>query len=162
MNLVGIQRPHVNNLFDFGDHQVSGGGHRLVKVILGHAVDEVAGSVSPPGADQRDIAAQRRLKDVGLAVDDLSLSPFGQHGADRRWRVKTAESRATGANRLGQGALGQQLKFNRAGLGRGHRLAVAGKKGANRFLNLPIAQETTAPQPRFAHIVGDISQLIDP
>ena len=161
MNLVGIQHPHLNNLFDFRDHQVSGGGHRLVKVILGHAVDEVTGPVGLPGADQRDITAQRRLKNIRLAVNDLGLPPRGQHGASPRWRVKAAESGATGANCLGQGALGQQLKFNRPRLRRGHCLAVAGKKGANRFLDLAITQQATAAQPRFAHIVGDIGQLVD-
>ena len=67
---------------DLRDDGGRGGGHDRPEVAGGLAVDEVAHPVGPVGADQRDVALDRVLEDVGAAVDHPGLLALGQRRAD--------------------------------------------------------------------------------
>ena len=107
----GDSVPDRDDLLDFGDHQISGSRHQRVKVALGHAVDQITRCVGAVSADQGNIGAQRRDKDVFFAVDDLRLVAASQHRSGGGRRIKAADPRAARADRFRHRPLRDQRHF---------------------------------------------------
>ena len=79
VDLIGIDLADGHDRFHLGDHEVGRGRHRLVEVLLGHPVDEIARGIGLPRADEGHIAPQPRHEDMSFAVDDLRLAFFADH-----------------------------------------------------------------------------------
>jgi len=84
-------------VLDFRDRHDPGGGHHRVEVARGSTIDEIPGAVTFPGADEREVGADRRLEDVRLAVDDARLLALGDNRSIRGRREEAADARPAGA-----------------------------------------------------------------
>ena len=58
VNAVRMELAQFDQLFDFGDDVIGGGGHHGVVVAGSLAVDEIAPAISFPGFDESEIAAE--------------------------------------------------------------------------------------------------------
>src|SRR5687767_625101 len=76
MDAVGIELTGLDELFDLGNGMTRGGGHHRIEVARGLPVDEIAEAIASPRFHEREVGVQRRLEDVGPAVDDAALLAF--------------------------------------------------------------------------------------
>ena len=159
MHLLRRNLAHRNDLLDLRDHQASGGRHRRVEVLLGQAVLEVPCRVRPPRPDQRHVAAQGGHEDHFLTVQDAGVGVPGNHGSGGGGRVKAAQARAPGTQRLGQRALRQQLHLQPAFLVGPDRFRVGGEVTADRLPDLPSLQQPPAAQSGFGDVVRHVGQV---
>src|ERR1700693_3417826 len=112
MDLVRWKLPELDELFDFGDYVVGGGGHHGVEVARGLAIDEIAPAVALPGFDEGEIAAQGSFKDVLTPAEFAGFLAFGNHRAVAGGCVKRGNACSPGADALREGALRVQLDLH--------------------------------------------------
>jgi hypothetical protein len=79
MNILGFNFTRRNYMLYFGYHDVGGGGHGLVEVLLRHPVLKISGLVRLPGANKSNIGAQCFFKNIIFTVDNLYFLSFGNH-----------------------------------------------------------------------------------
>src|SRR6266446_1241883 len=98
VDLVGRELAELDQLFDFGDYVIGGGGHHGIEVARGLAIDEIAPAVALPGFDESEISAQGALEEVLAAVEFAGFFAFGNHGAVAGGCVKRGNASAAGAD----------------------------------------------------------------
>src|SRR5712672_860570 len=64
VNLIGRKLAKVDELFDFGDYVIGGGGHHGVEVARRLSVDEIAPAIALPSFDESKVAAKGALQNV--------------------------------------------------------------------------------------------------
>src|SRR5712664_1426220 len=109
VDLVGRELAEFDELLDFGDYVIGGGGDHGIEVARGLAVDEIAPAVTLPGFDEGELAAQGALENVVAAVEFAGFFAFGNHGAVAGGREEGGNACAAGADAFGEGALRIQL-----------------------------------------------------
>src|SRR3979411_1799876 len=77
VDLVGRKLAELDELFDFGDYVIGGGGHHGIEVARSFAVDEIAPAIALPSFDEREIATQAAFEDVLAALKLTSFFFFG-------------------------------------------------------------------------------------
>src|SRR5262249_17889008 len=106
MDAIRIELADLDQLFDFSDGDLAGGGDHWVEVARGLAIDEVAPAIALPRFDDREVAVDRVLEDALPAVardlKDTSLAAVGAHGAGAGGREERWDARAAGAQPLGK------------------------------------------------------------
>ena len=107
-DVVGVELAGLDDLFDFGDGDFAGGGHHGVEVAGGLAVDEVAGGVGLPGADEGEVGLEPALHEVGAAVEFAGLLTLGDEGANAGGGEEGGDAGSAGADALGEGSLGDE------------------------------------------------------
>src|SRR6266436_1327958 len=105
VDLVGRELAEFDELLDFGDYVVGGGGHHGIEVARGLAIGQIAPAVALPGFDEGEIATQGALENIVAAVEFAGFLAFGNHGAVAGGREECGNSGATGANAFGESAL---------------------------------------------------------
>src|SRR3984893_280976 len=105
VDLVGRQLAELDELLDFGDYVIGGGGHHGIEVARGFAVDEIAPAIAFPGFDEGEVTAQAALENVVAAVEFARLLALGNYRAEARRSVEGGNPGATGANALRESAL---------------------------------------------------------
>ena len=110
----GSSSPTSTTSAHLGDHRGRGGGHHRPEVAGGLAVDEVAHPVRPVRTDQRDVAADRVLQDVGASVDLPRLLALGERRADAGRAEERADPGTGRAHPLGEVALRHHLELDLA------------------------------------------------
>jgi hypothetical protein len=162
MDVVRIDLAGRHQVLDFGDRDLRGGGHHRVKVPSGLAVDEIAGGIALPGVNDGEIGEQAALHDVFLAVEDLFFLAFGDQRADAGLGVEGRDTRAAGANALGERALRIEFEFEFAGeVLLGEQLVLA-DIGGDHLPDLARLEQPREPDPVDAGIVGNHRQVLDP
>ena len=111
---LGVQLAGLDDLAHLGDRDGRGRGHHRPEVPGGLAVDEVAHPVRAVGADQRDVAVDRVLEDVGATVDLAGLLALGQRRADPGRAEERADPGAGGPHPFGEVALRDELELDPA------------------------------------------------
>src|SRR5258708_26437038 len=104
VDLIGRELARFDELLDFGDDVVGGGGHHGIEVARGFAEDEIAPAVAFPGFNKREVAAQGALQNEVAAVEIARFLAVGDHGAVARWGVKSGGAGAARAQPLPESA----------------------------------------------------------
>src|SRR5688572_9658978 len=73
MDAVGIELTGLDELFDFGNGMTCGSGHHRIESARGLPVDQISQAIPSLRLHEREVGVQRRLEDVGAAVDDAAL-----------------------------------------------------------------------------------------
>src|SRR6266436_6667022 len=94
VDLVGRELAEFDELLDFGDYVIGGGGHHGIEVARGLAVDEIAPAVALPGFDESEVAAKGAFQNVVAAIELASFFSFGDPGAVAGGRVEGRNPRA--------------------------------------------------------------------
>src|SRR6266851_41512 len=105
VNLVGVDLAGLDQVLDLGDGDARRRRHDRIEITRRLAIDEVALGVALPGVDDGEIAEEAALHDVALAVEFALLLALGDEGPDPRLGEEGGDTRAAGADALGQGAL---------------------------------------------------------
>src|SRR6267378_5585593 len=58
VDLVGRELAQLDELLDFGDYVVGGGGHHGIEVARSFSVDEIAPAIALPGFDKGEITTK--------------------------------------------------------------------------------------------------------
>src|SRR5919204_3104652 len=74
MDVVGVEVPGRDELFDLDDRRAGRHGHRGVEVARAEAEAEVAVRIRPPRVDERDVGGERGLQQVPPPVELAHLS----------------------------------------------------------------------------------------
>src|SRR6266852_8868572 len=112
VDLVGRELAELDELLDFSDYVIGGGGHHGIEVARGLAIDEIAPAIAFPGFDEREVPTQPALQNVVAAVELAGFFSFGNQGAVAGRCVEGGDTSATGANALGESALRIQLDLH--------------------------------------------------
>src|SRR5258707_1812596 len=160
VDLIGRELARFDELLDFGDDVVGGGGHHGIEVARGFAEDEIAPAVALPGFDEREIATKGALQNEVAAVELACLFAVGDHGAVAGGRVKRGNARAAGAQAFGEGALRIQLHLQFAAQNKLFEQLVLANVGRNHFLNLTILQQQADSEVVYPGIVTNHSQVL--
>ena len=94
-----------NNLFYFGNHQISSGRHSLVEVIFGHAVLQIPCGIGSPRPNKGHVAAQCFDKNLLFTVNDFGFSAFSNERSRRSGRIKPANTRPSCTKSFGKCSL---------------------------------------------------------
>ena len=105
MDQVRIQFAWFDQLLDFGDGDFGGCRHHGIKIPRRLAVDEIAPLVALPRFDEREIAFDGVFHHIWTAVELAGFFAFGNDCAVAGGRVERRNSRAAGANALGECSL---------------------------------------------------------
>src|SRR5215469_9422606 len=97
VDLIGRQVARLDEMFEFGNDVIGGGGHHGIEVARGLVKDEVAPAVTLAGLNEGEIAAQGALKDEMAAVEFTGFFPFPNHRAVAGGRVERRNPRAARA-----------------------------------------------------------------
>ena len=117
--------------------------------------------IALPGLDDREIADDAALHDVGLAVELAVLLALGDQRADAGLGEEGRDAGAAGADPLGQRALRVELDLDLAGQELARELLVLADIGADHLLDhVPVEQLAQAPAVDAA-IVADHRQALD-
>ena len=136
--------------------------HHRIEIAGGPVVGEIAGRVAAVRANEREIRVQRRLEDVGLAVDDPRLLPFGGQRAVGRRREEAADAGAAGADTLGERTLRHQLDLQLAAQELPLEFLVLADVGRNHLADLPRPQQNPDAEVVDAGVVADDRQVLVP
>src|SRR6267154_1723849 len=112
VNLIGRKLAKVDELFDFGDYVIGGGGHHGIEVARSFSIDEIAPAIALPGFDESEVTAQGALENVMAAVEFTRFFAFGNHGAVAGGCVEGWDARAARSDALGESALRIQLNLH--------------------------------------------------
>ena len=140
---------------------VGGGGHHGAEVLAGALVDQVAFLVADVGADDGDVGTHGFLKEILLTVDSDFLLAVLNHGAEARLGQHTTESCSSGADLLGQGALGLEGHLQLASIHLVDSVVVGANVGGNEFFHLMIGDEFTDTDLGIGGIVADDGEILD-
>src|SRR6267378_3687208 len=104
VDLVGRELAQLDELLDFGDYVVGGGGHHGIEVARSFSVDEIAPAIALPGFDEREVTAERALENVMARIEFAGFFAFGNHGAVSGGCVEGGNAGSASANALGESA----------------------------------------------------------
>ena len=99
-----------NDLVDLHDGHLRRLGEAGPEMLVGAAELHIAEAVGPVPRDERVVDGQRRLQQVGLAVEVPHLLAVGDRGVQARRGVESREASASGPQALHQGALRDQFE----------------------------------------------------
>src|SRR5690242_1438832 len=160
VHLVRVKLADVEQLFDFGDDIIGGGGHHGIEVARGLAVDEVAPAVAFPRLDEREVAAQAALHYVHAAVEFAGLFALGDHGAVAGGCVEGGNARAAGTEALAERALRVQLDLQLAAKHKLLEELVLPDVGRDHFLDLALLEEQTDAEVIHAGVIADDGEVL--
>src|SRR5260370_16243414 len=112
VDLVRGEMAELDELCEFGEHIIGGGGHYGIEVARCFSVDEIAPTIAFPGLDESEIAAQSAFEDVVAAVEVARFFSFRDHGAVAGRGVESGNARASRTDALGESALRIQLDLD--------------------------------------------------
>ena len=162
VDVVRVELAIGHELLDLGDAHLARRRRHRVEVARGLAVDEVALVIALPRLDDREVADDAALHDVGLAVELAQLLALGDEGADPGLGEEGRDAGAAGADALGQRPLRVELDLDLAGQVLPRELLVLADIGAD---HLPdhVAVEQLAESPAVdPAIVADHGQPLGP
>ena len=160
VHAVRLDRAGVDQLLDFGDRVSRRGRHHRIEVARGLSIHEVAGAIALPRLDEREVGVQRRLEDVGAAVDDAALLAFRDQRAGAGRREETADAGARRAHPLGERALRHQLDFDLLLQELPLEFLVLADVGRDHLAHLPRAQQRPDAVVVDAGVVADDGQVL--
>src|SRR5215467_7437797 len=105
-DVLGVEISEVHDLPHLHHRTLCRAGHDRTEVARSLAVYEVAPAVGAQGLDQREISADWILEHVVAPVDPPRLLPLRELRSEAGWRVERADAGASGADALGEVALG--------------------------------------------------------
>src|SRR6185437_1832806 len=138
--------------------------HHRIEVPRRFAVGEIAPAIGAVGAAERDVALDRLLQHIELAIDLARLLALAEPGAGRGLDEEAADPRRAGAHALGERALRHDLELDPAGLVGGlEAMRVGGaRKGADDLAHAAFPDETGEALIAGAGVVGDADEVLDP
>ncbi|MNI32658.1 hypothetical protein D3C73_865790 [compost metagenome] len=160
MHLVRVDAADRHHLLHFHDADLAGHRAGRVEVARGLAEHQVAGLVGLPGLDQGNVGAQRGFHHVVLAVELTGFLAFGHHRAIAGSGEERRDTRTTGTQAFGQGALRIELQLQLAGQELPFELLVLAHVGRNHLLDLPGFQQLAQAEAIHAGVVGDHGQAL--
>ena len=160
VDAVRLERAGVDQLLDLGDGVARRGGHHRIEVARRLAIHEVAGAIALPRLDEREVGMERRLEDVGAAVDDAALLAFGDQRAGAGRREEPADAGAGGAHPLGERALRHELDFDLLLQELPLEFLVLADVGRDHLAHLPRPQQRTDAVVVDAGVVADDGQVL--
>ena len=140
MDCIRVQRPDRNDMLGLGDHKLRSRGRRLIEVVLGHPVDQIARRVGLPGPHERHVSSDRRDKDHLAAIDQTRLLALGKLCSCSGRGEEAADPGPARPDRLGQRALREEVDLAFTRLSRSDDLRIAGEVRSDRFPNLTVSQ----------------------
>src|SRR5712672_246582 len=112
VNLIGRKLAKLDELFDFGDYVIGGGGHHGIEIARSFSVDEIAPAIALPGFDESEVTAQGALENVMAAVEFTRFFAFGDHSAVSGGRVEGGNASSARSDAFGKSALRIQLDLH--------------------------------------------------
>ena len=109
VDVVRIQRPRFDQMFDLGHGDLGRCGHHWIEVSGGHPVDEIALGIALIGMHQCQIGGECRLHDIVLAIECLDRLALGDDGADAGFGEKGRNAGAAGTDAFGKSPLWIEL-----------------------------------------------------
>src|SRR5690606_15085451 len=97
MNVVALDAARVDQVLHFGERGLRRRRHDRVEVARRAPVDEIAGAVTLPGLDEREVRTERALHQVLAAVELADLLALGDERADAGRREEGGNARTAGA-----------------------------------------------------------------
>jgi len=159
VDLIGVELAEFDEVFDFGDNVVGGGGHHGIEVAGGFAEDEVAPPVAFPGFDESEVAADGAFEDELAAVEFAGFFAFGDHGAVTGGSVEGGDARATSAEAFGEGTLRIQFELQLAADDELLKEFVFTDVGGDHFLDLAVLKQEADAETVDASVVADYGQV---
>ena len=127
-------------MLGLGDHKLRSRGRRLIEVVFGHPVDQIARRVGLPGAQERHVSSDRRGKDHLASIDQTRLLALGKLCSCAGRREEAADPGPARPDCLGQRALREEFDFDLPRLSRLDYGWIAGEVRSDRFPNLTVSQ----------------------
>src|SRR6185312_5055341 len=110
---LGIECAERYDLFHLHDRHVRRHRHHWIEIPRRFAIDEIAPPIRLQRLDQREIALERLLKDIGLAVENPRLLALRQLGAGAGLGIEAGDARPGRSHALAHRALRDQLELDR-------------------------------------------------
>ncbi len=155
MNLVGIELAGFDEMFDFGDYKIGGGGHHGIKVARSFSIDEIAPAVALPGFDESEVPTQGAFQNEMAAIEFAGFLIFGDRRAKPGRRVEGRNSGATGAQAFGKGALRIEFDLQFAAQDQALEEFIFSHVAGDHFFNLAILQEQANAEIVDSGVVAD-------
>ncbi|PAV93074.1 hypothetical protein WR25_07417 [Diploscapter pachys] len=161
VDVIGVEAADRHDLFDLGDADPAGGGHRLVEVARGLAEDQVAALVRLPALDDAEVGADAAFEDIILTVEGLHLLALGHQRADAGLGVEARDARAPCPAAFGERALRTEFHLQLAGEILAFELLVLADVARDHLLDLAAAQQLAEAFAIDAGIVAGDRQILD-
>ena len=151
----------LDQLFDLGDRDPARGRHHGIEVPRRLAIHEIAPAIALPRLDQREVRRHAALQHVGSAVELARLLAFGDDRAETGRRVECRNSRAAGADALGQRSLRNEFQIDPPGQHHVFQQLVLADVAALVRLDLPGGEHQAQAEVVDADVVADGVQVLD-
>ena len=159
---VGRDDADRHDVLRLGDDDVARERDDRIEIVRGQRIFEVAVIVGLLAADQGEIAADRRLQQVGLAVDLDDLLALLDQRADAGRGEDAAEPHAAGADSLDQRSLGHELNLDLAGNHLGLSLGIEADVGGDHVGDRAGRDQLADPPAGHRGVIGDDGEVLRP
>src|SRR5262245_5325305 len=75
-DVIGVDLARFDQVFHLGNRHPRSGRHHRIEIARGSMVDEVAGVIAPPRADEREIGMKRRFENIMRHDNQACLFPL--------------------------------------------------------------------------------------
>ena len=161
LHVLGSDAAGGDDFLRLDDDHIGCGGHHRAEVLAGAFVDQVAAFVADVGANDGDIGADGLLKQVFLAVDGDFLFAFLDDGAKAGLGQHATETCTSGADLLGQGALGLKRDVELASVHLVDGVVVGADMGGNQVLDLVVGDELADAHFGIGSVVADDGEVFN-
>ena len=104
-----IQAAWFVNMLDFGNSDAGRHGHYRTPVAAGTLVDQTSECIGRFGPQKSKVGLQRRLQEVGFAIDLMVLSAFLESGTQGRGQKHPSQAGSSGPQAFRQHPLRQSF-----------------------------------------------------
>ena len=158
-DVVGVDLPGLDEMFDLRDRDLARGGHHRIEVSRRLPVDEIAFRIGLPRMDDGNIGHKTALHDEGLAVELAQVLALGDDRANAGPGEKGRYARATRADALGQGALRSEFELEFTGQKLLREELVLANIGRDHLPDLARLEQDAEADAVDARIVGNDRQV---
>src|SRR5258708_30111179 len=159
MNLIRLKLAELDQLFDFGNHVIRGGGHHGIEISRRLAIDKIAPAVALPSLDEGKLAANGAFENVRAAIKFTRLFSFRDHSAVARGRKERRNARAACAKTFRERALRIQFHLYLASEDELLEEFVLPHITGNQFLDLVILKEQANAEIVDTRVVADDGEV---